>query len=314
MADIEELRKELRDLAEKLGRRAGIESRLTSVKAQEKELMDKEYEVKKILQKEQEDVERLEKTSATSIFFAILGQKEKKLDKEQQEAFAAKLKYDTLVGQLEDCKSQKEALILEKQSLASCDNKYRETYEAIQKELRMDPVFAEKLCEAEKQCSEIRNQLREVAEAEAAGKACLGQINSIEKSLGSAEGWGTWDVLGGGLLSDMAKHSHLDEAQDGANRLQTYLGRFRTELADVKINEQMGQVNIDGFLRFADYFFDGLIADWSVLSRIHDSQKSVGKVKSQVTTALQRLDNVKRMYEQRKRELEQQLDAMVRNA
>ena len=73
-------------------------------------------------------------------------------------------------------------------------------------------------------------------------------------------------------------------------------------------------MNIDGFLRFADYFFDGLIADWSVLSRIHDSQKSVGKVKSQVTTALQRLDNVKRMYEQRKRELEQQLDAMVRNA
>jgi len=33
------------------------------------------------------------------------------------------------------------------------------------------------------------------------------------------------------------------------------------------------QVNVDGFLRFADYFFDGLFADWAVLDRINQSQE-----------------------------------------
>ena len=108
------------------------------------------------------------------------------------------------------------------------------------------------------------------------------QIDMIDEKLGRAQGWGTWDMLGGGLISDLAKHSNLDEAQAGAEYLQTLLSRFRTELADVRISAQTGQVNVEGFLRFADYFFDGLIADWTVLSRIHKSRESVSRSASGV--------------------------------
>ena len=73
----------------------------------------------------------------------------------------------------------------------------------------------------------------------------------------------------------------------------------------------MGQVNIDGFLRFADYFFDGLIADWSVLSRIHDSQKSVSQVANQVTMALEQLENIHKRNEVNKASLENEIAQLV---
>ena len=35
------------------------------------------------------------------------------------------------------------------------------------------------------------------------------------------------------------------------------------------------QVSIDGFMRFADYFFDGFFVDWMVLDRIQQSTEQV---------------------------------------
>ena len=55
--------------------------------------------------------------------------------------------------------------------------------------------------------------------------------------LSDAEGWATWDLFGGGLLSDIAKHSALDAAQDAVNVLQSKLRSFKTELVDVNMDK-----------------------------------------------------------------------------
>ena len=50
------------------------------------------------------------------------------------------------------------------------------------------------------------------------------------------------------------------------------------------------QVNLNGFLRFADYFFDGLFVDWSVMGRISKAQTEVKNVKNQINTLLDKLN------------------------
>lgn len=70
--------------------------------------------------------------------------------------------------------------------------------------------------------------------------------------------------------------------------LQTQLRRFKTELADVTIDADI-QVSIDGFLRVADYFFDGIFADWAVLDQIHQSQEQVHQTRSQICGVLDHL-------------------------
>ena len=71
--------------------------------------------------------------------------------------------------------------------------------------------------------------------------------------------------------------------------LQIQLRRFRTELSDVKIQADI-QVRIDGFLRFADFFFDGLFADWAVMDRIGRAQDEMARVRSEICGVLSGLE------------------------
>ena len=134
----------------------------------------------------------------------------------------------------------------------------------------------------------VDSQGRELDEACAAGEAALATAEQIADSLRSAEEWGDWDIVGGGLISGMAKHRHLDEAQASVERLQSQMRRFKTELADVTINADI-QVSIDGFLRVADYFFDGIFADWAVLDQIRQSQQQVQLIRNQIEIVLNHL-------------------------
>ena len=138
----------------------------------------------------------------------------------------------------------------------------------------------------------MENQKKEIREAVSAGQSALGTADSVLSELEDADGWNTWDLIGGGgIITHMAKHGHLDDAQEKVEQLQGKLRRFKTELADINIQADM-QVNIDGFLRFADYFFDGLFADWAVGDKISESQSSVQEVKNQINSALSKLSSM----------------------
>ena len=93
---------------------------LTTYKEKECELAKQKEELEKKLQKEEQDVERLEETTILSLFYQLVGNKEEKLEKEKQEAMQASIEYHrvayeygTLVAQYKKLKEryeQKEAL------------------------------------------------------------------------------------------------------------------------------------------------------------------------------------------------------------
>ena len=114
----------------------------------------------------------------------------------------------------------------------------------------------------------------------------------------------------GGIITHMAKHEHLDTAQDLVCRLQSELRRFKTELADIHISANM-QVSVDGFLRFADYFFDGLFADWAVGDRISNSISSVSHTKGQIDRTLERLREMEKVTDSEIAKLRKNLDDLI---
>ena len=120
-------------------------------------------------------------------------------------------------------------------------------------------------------------------------------------------------LLVGGLISDLAKHSHLDEAQQKIEELQIQLRRFKTELADVKISADV-HISIDGFLRFADYFFDGLIADWTVMDKISQAQSEVESIKRKVVNMINRLEGMRGTAERKVESEKARIDAIVLGA
>ena len=141
----------------------------------------------------------------------------------------------------------------------------------------------------------------------------MGGIARIEESLKSAKNWSTWDMVGGGMASDMMKHSRLNEAQRQAEELQRQLRKFKIELADIQVDCEL-QLQIEGFLKFADFFFDGIFVDWTVHSKIENSAQEVQTVKNQVEKVLHFLENKRIEKREQIDEAERQLNQIVYSA
>lgn len=129
---------------------------------------------------------------------------------------------------------------------------------------------------------------REVNEAIQAGTRALRSLQQARESLNSAGNWGILDLLGGGLISTFAKHSKMNDAERQIEQARSDLRQFRKELTDVDAFADI-RIETGDFLAFADYFFDGLIADWMMQSRINDAKKQVDDAIQKVETVLRRL-------------------------
>lgn len=90
----------------------------------------------------------------------------------------------------------------------------------------------------------------------------------------SARNWGFFDILGGGFLTDLIKHAKLSSARDIMARINTLLNALQRELNDIVIptDFNMGSAS---FATFADFVFDGFLADVYMQSKIMSSLNEV---------------------------------------
>lgn len=129
---------------------------------------------------------------------------------------------------------------------------------------------------------------REVNEAIQAASQALRSLQQARESLKSAGNWGIWDMLGGGLISTFVKHSKMEDAERLVQQARSDLKRLQKELMDVDTVAEF-HIETGDFLSFADYFFDGLIADWLVQSRINEAKRQVDSAIQKVEEVLRRL-------------------------
>ena len=101
---------------------------------------------------------------------------------------------------------------------------------------------------------------KEIDEAIASGEAALFSLKEAQNKLNSARNWGIFDMLGGGLISDIIKHSKMNDASAYLEEAKRDLLVFQRELQDVQGTVDL-KVDVSEFLTFADFFFDGFIME-----------------------------------------------------
>ncbi len=279
-------------LREKIARCGKHEAMLRDLRAQEKELCARVAELAAELQMGKADVDRLT-GGFWSIYYAVIGKKEEMLEKERAEALKVSMKYETAKKELGAVQNEIFRVDWEAGSVRQLQREYDQVLREKTEAMKQMTAYAEKIAGIEEEKEYLSLQLQEVNEAMEAGRRVLGQIDTIADSLDSAEDWGTWDLFSGGIMADIAKYSHLDDAQEGVGRLEALLRAFRTELADITIHSDVS-VPSEGFTRFADWFFDGLFVDWTVLSRIQESKSSLRTVRQQVERVMDQLRKMER--------------------
>ena len=298
---------DLKQLKEQTVQKKKAEAELTDLLSQKKELTEKLIGLEKIMRKEEKDVERLERGSLAAVFLEMLGKKEERISKEEQEARAAVLKYETAKEEL--AMVDREIAVREGKirELSGCEARYDAAFQQKLQMVRLEnSEQAEALLTLETEMYRLESEIRETKEAITAGEKALQTVGEALDSLDHANGWATWDAFGGGgLLTDMAKHDHLDDAQAKINRLQVELRAFKTELADVKLHVDV-KVKIEEFLKFADFFFDGLFSNLAVKDKIEKSLASVKHAKYEIWAVISKLEDKLASAQQRhQRKLEE---------
>ena len=307
----QEMNEKIRQAQQGVARLHKIDSMLKELELEQEMLEGKTSSLKAVMEKETYDVEKLENKSIASVFYSILGSLDEHVEKERKEALAAKLKYDQVARDLDYVKNQISELNTERPSYINCQEEYDRLYTQKKQELIMaDDQIAQKILELTHSLNQASINYKEITEAVLVGNNVLYSLNIALEHLSSAEGWGAFDLFGGGLISDLAKHSYIDDAKAETERTQSLLYQFKTELADISISSDIF-IEMEGFAKFADFFFDGLIADWFMQTRINNSQDSVYRVKNEVLDVLEKLDDMETRENVEIERLEAEIAALV---
>lgn len=312
MRSLEEIDRDLSQAQERLDRRNRLETVIQDLRKQSTQRWRACAEAMEVLHREEADVEELQRISLASFVARLQGHYGERLDQEKREAAAAKARYDAAAWAQKDLEDRLQEATREQEGLWNAEAAYRELL--AEKENYLLSVHAEaapRLLELSGSLSAICRQLREVEEAIAAGEDARTQLNKMLESLHTAADWGVLDVVGGGFLATLAKHDHLETAQQEADQVRQALSRFCTELADVS-EIQVPNLQLDDFAVFADYFFDGLFSDLYVQSQIDDAQKNTERTLSQIEDVLNRLEQERIRLKEDQVQQEQEREQLLR--
>lgn len=246
-------------LLETLQKIRRAEERLKVLIKNKAALEGKVREKKLSLEKESEDVDKLEGMSLVGFIHLLKGTLIDQLDKEEREAMIAKNQYGFACQELDVCLKEIE---LTKSRIV---NKYEieREYLALLKsqEEKLVDENTEHAREVKRLMKEIYYRteiIREIKEAEEAGRLLKASFESILKSFNDAEALGIIDVLESGLLVSNCSHETVKSTNEELVLIQQNIRKYHLELLDVF---SVCDIELDGeaLLNFSDAFLEGVM-------------------------------------------------------
>ncbi|MGM9974715.1 MAG: hypothetical protein ACI33K_11820 [Clostridiaceae bacterium] len=276
MEELLRLQEEIKVLDNK---KATEEKALEEQKIKQKEMEDNLYY-------EQLDVEKLEKQSLSRLLAKLTGSYDDKYHKEYREYTEARVKYNDIcyiVKEMED----------KVQELRSEIFKLQSSHKALKERIYRDYPEGQAAARAineEKQ--RLYRQRKELSEAMEAVKSVYELADDAYRAYDKAEGWSTVDTFfGGGFLSDMAKYSNIDDADEAVRRMNGAAHRLEKELKDVNLAFDGYIDTIDSSSRFFDIAFDNIFSDWSIRDRIGGNLEQLEGYMNRLASLEERLNS-----------------------
>ena len=286
----EELSRRLVEVSEQVARLAKLRRRLAESEARHRGAVVAADHYQDRLAKEERDVKRLEGTSIAGLLASLAGTKDERLRKERQEAVAARIRHDDACRRRDDAAAELQRCKLEIASLAGVEVIYETLLAHKERAIGQGPDAEQlQLIADGLQAAELRR--KELAEAHGAGRDAAAALDLVLASLDTARKWGIGDIIGGGFIVTAVKHDHINKARERLAQAQQAISRFKRELKDVTHSVHMPRaLEMDGFIRVADYLFDNVFVDIFVQQQIHKSIEAVEKTKDQLDGLLKWVD------------------------
>ena len=288
-------------LCEELTIKNKIDPILSDLYAKRDELESALQDLGTSLQKEQADVEKLEGVTVSSVFYTVIGQKDKKLEKEKAEAFDAEEKFSEIQDQLDEINEEITKHERELRAVRGCDLRYGRLLPQIIDEIKaIDSPASKAIIDNVDSLTRIEAKLTALDEALALCTEALNNAKAAEKSLAISENYAQ------SLSLFNAKHNaplrsdikiNLTQAQQTVDTLSRQIKRLDASLVG-------SQINFDINIEVGIYPDD--ISEWKAETDCLIQQ--IQKVQEKLIPARDRWAKV---VEQRRTELHEQIKAVL---
>ena len=274
-----------------------LEKRMQSMRSEITKAKDEVSRLLRNYERESKDVERLQKDSFSTFLFKLVGKYEDKLEKEQRDEINAKINYDRAVTHLEQLENERRELGTRITNL-KLEAKIFET-ELDNRRQKLAGKLSEPtgihFAWLEDQRNDIISQITVIEEALKVAVRAKNTAKQVAKSLESAESWATFDVFGGrGVITHMAKYSHIDDAEEKFNILSHDLRELREEIGDIQ-----GLTDISSGQRAVDFWFDNIFTSLSVRQKVADN---AGQIKNLIDGIRQAENALKEKLSEKEKE------------
>lgn len=299
---------QLKEFWEKVKRRRRLSEELSGLRNEQTALdrRVKELETKK--QKEQKDAERLEKAGVRSFFYALIGKKEEKLEKERMEANAALEEYEEAFLKLESLNRRIELAETEWKTLDAYEEKFSKLLEGKRKLLSGSEIPAEKeILQVERKLSALKIREKAVLELLEQSETILTQTEQLQNTLIHAEQAETMRRFMG--------TEQLDKAQKQTAVLQKNLREFEIGIKTIFEEEEIAD-NLNVIYQFCNGIYTNYIASNSVmqvalLERIRTARGNARLLGEQLQGITERLLSKQKEIVYEKRLLEEKREKLI---
>jgi hypothetical protein len=257
-----------------------FENNKSSLAELKKSLFEKEFDKRDallILQKELKDFKRIKNTTITSLFYSLIGSKNKKLEKEEKEYSTAKLKFYELADEISIINEQIESIqskLLESETIEAEFNKLLSIKEkAI---LNSDNSDKLELVSLNRRILETQSNLKDLNEVFEISERIRRDLDIVDSKLNAIKTQVFLDLLNTNPTLHQGWQSDIDEAKRIITGTQIDLEKLYYELGDIKkFTKNSADLNIKDCLTFTDSFFEGIITNFNVRDKFSSSIKSV---------------------------------------
>jgi malate synthase len=210
------------------------------------------------------------------------------MDKEYREMKIAQYKHDAL---LEHMKSSQDEIANITELLTQYENvdaNYNTLLNAKRNWLSQNGIMV-----VENYESSIRNfesRQKEIDEALSACRKLIASLSSARDDLASAKGWGMFETLGDGLISDNVKQDQLKRVSQYILDSSEKAKRLTSELSDLKPYFDFEIVEIDALSKTYDIFFDQIFLDSAIQQQIEEAHLKICKNQALAESVLKKLE------------------------
>ncbi|MFX0211955.1 MAG: hypothetical protein ACFFDT_38625, partial [Candidatus Hodarchaeota archaeon] len=248
--------------------------------------------------KEYKDVEKLEKLSTTSLLARIKSTKDQQLEKEKVEYLNVLNKEEAAARECQELTSlisHTEKQIYQLEDLLQTKFKLEKELEELIHNVChgvVDPIedaVEQRLTNLENQIGPITDNRSRIFRAKNHVEHAIADLDYALEALRSASGFSTWDLLGGGLITDSIKHSKMSDARNRVHNAHNNIQRAIQECPDIR--SSLSRAYVEEMSFFWDGFMDNIFSDLAARDKIHRSRESVRQALQDASTAKQQLDN-----------------------